>query len=35
MANQDFSVVYKWLLQKQAEGVENGWKNDGGPGDKK
>lgn len=35
MANQDFSVVYKWLLQKRAEGVEDGWKNDGGPGDKK
>lgn len=35
MASQDFSVVYKWLLEKQAQGVENGWKNDGGPGDKK
>ncbi|GMK60004.1 hypothetical protein CspeluHIS016_0902210 [Cutaneotrichosporon spelunceum] len=33
MANEDFSVVYKWLLEKQGQGVEVGWKN-GGPGDK-
>lgn len=33
MASQDFSVVYKWLLEKKEQGVEVGWKN-GGPGDK-
>ncbi|RSH77726.1 uncharacterized protein EHS24_003293, partial [Apiotrichum porosum] len=30
MASKDFSVVYEWLNQKRAEGVEQGWKDGGG-----
>jgi hypothetical protein len=28
------SVVFKWLEEKREQGVEAGWKNGGGPGDK-